>query len=128
MKTSAMIARAPKLLEKDVTSAVKGFLELEDWRVIRLNSGLANFGARGRVRYGEVGMPDFLVIRPVSICRERPFNELNCKAFFLELKRPGKEPRPDQHEWMDRQRSRGLVCVWFDCFEKFEAWYREMFR
>ena len=119
--------------EADVTRQVIDYLEARGWRAIRMQSGLfkrATPGYTGRVRVGEVGIPDWLIVSylyPYDHYLGPPAVSISPALFWLELKRPGEKLRKGQPEWIDKERARGaLVCV-ADSLESFEEWYGEVY-
>ena len=61
----------------------------------------------GKVPALEKGFPDWILIHPAGGC------------FFLELKAPGKKPRPDQRAWING--FPGLV-TWADGVPRLRQW------
>ena len=47
--------------------------------------------------------------------------------FELELKAPGKKPRPDQYEYMAKRTHQGFNATWCDSLEMLKAWYAERY-
>ena len=129
--------RKEDLPENIVTSQIKGFLETKGFLVIRQQSGLfkQRWGAQkpagdapepdGMVRIGEKGVSDWRAEKP--LCDELHRHLL----FYLEMKAPGKTPKPEQMLWLERRRATGTPADWFDGFDTgrkpFIPWFRKMF-
>lgn len=58
---------------------------------------------------GHAGMPDRLVVLP------------NDQIYFVEVKAPGKRPRPLQLRTLDELRARGCQATWVDSKECIDA-------
>ena len=99
------------LVEADVEKQIVGFLTGRKWRVIRLRPR----GKRGHARLGEVGASDYIVIRP-----RVPWLD----GFFLEVKKPGEQPRGEQYRWMTERNGEGYRTVWVDNLKTFKYWYQ----
>jgi hypothetical protein len=39
-------------------------------------------------------------------------------GYWIEMKAPGKKPRPEQYQWLDEMRANGYKAEWFDDWEK----------
>lgn len=119
------LTNVPKLTEAEVTKQVVGWLESRGYTCERQNVGLANYGARGKVRYGTPGQTDFIVVHP-----QKP-------AFYLEIKREGETPyegfaipvkaqKQKRHEWEQHnyrilKRTRGYQAFWVNSLAMLEA-------
>lgn len=118
--------RLPKLTESQVTEAVIGHARAHGWRAIRLQTGLfTRPGSKARIRIGATGQPDWLLLRPQLYSDTGRF--MTANVFFLELKRPGKEPSSEQTIWMEQARRDGYLCVWADSFEGYLRFYHKHF-
>ena len=49
-----------------------------------------------------------------------------ARTIFVELKRPGKEPRPEQHRALERLRQLGFEACWLDTREKIDDFIQEL--
>jgi hypothetical protein len=78
------VKRLLRLSEKQVTEQCVGYMRGLGYIAERRNAGLADFGARGKVRYGQSGAADYIFLHPV-----RP-------AIYVEFKREGETIRPHQ--------------------------------
>lgn len=47
--------------------------------------------------------------------------------FELEVKAPGKKPRPEQLEYMAKRRHQGLDATYADSLPMLQAWYRDTY-
>lgn len=100
-----------KLSERDVTAAVKGWLEAKGWYAIRLQSGLVRGNTRGTfIRLGENGLPDWVFLRA---WKGYPI------ALMVEMKAGGKKPGPDQVAFEAKAKRMGLTVLWCDSLEMF---------
>lgn len=59
--------------------------------------------------YGELGHPDLYGTLPGG------------RAYFFEIKRPGKKPRPNQVAWLNREKKYGALTASLDSLEELEA-------
>src|SRR5579862_1584869 len=73
-----------QLSENDVEEQCLAVLGLRGYKVIRLHVGRFKTADGRWLTIGEVGLPDYIAVH-----RKYP-------AFFLEVKRPGKEASPEQ--------------------------------
>lgn len=46
-----------------------------------------------------------------------PMMRLGYGGFWLEMKKPGSKPRPDQYDWLDKMREQGYMTGWYDNWE-----------
>ena len=64
----------------------------------------------------------------VQVIGIRGYPDLLCighgRAFFMEIKRPGKKLRPNQHLRRNQLRSAGIECEWFDNPQDAYDWVR----
>jgi hypothetical protein len=104
--------RVPSLLESHIQQTVTDFLQLDGWRAFRTELTVQR--ERGRV-VGERGQPDYLYLRYVVSSYAR--------ALWIEFKRPGEKPRPDQLMWHAAERKRGALVIVCDDIDKFIDWY-----
>jgi hypothetical protein len=96
------------LTEKHVTEQVIGWLKAHRFYCVRLNSGLISTPDGRRLRVGERGLPDWIIIR-------------GLRFFFMELKRPGKTLSPDQENWFAWATREGIPAIWADGLGMFLA-------
>jgi len=80
---------------------------------------------------GEVGMADYLFIRYLAgdkkwQHREKwpDCNKVICEALFIEFKRPGQKPRPEQKAWKEAEERRGALVWVIDSQDAFLERYR----
>lgn len=119
MSSRSARTRVPRLTEVDVTRQITDLCKAEGWWCMRLQSGL--FVAEGRiVKVGEKGLPDWVFIKRSSI------SSLNPTCLFVEIKRPGGKPSPDQLAWIDWANKNGLCAGWTDSLDGFINWKRLM--
>lgn len=102
----------PKLLERDIQQTCTEFLELDGWRAFRTELTVQR--ERGRV-VGERGQPDYLYLR---------YHYGMARVLWIEYKKPGEKPRPDQLAWHEAERKRGAVVLVVDDIDWFMRWYR----
>lgn len=113
---SAVTQRRPVLKETDVVRQITDLMKAEGYRIMRLQSGV--FVSDTRIlRIGERGLPDWLFLRR-SEDRCRPV------AMFVEIKAPGKKPRPEQVAWINEAIEAGLLACWTDDLDSFRSWMR----
>jgi len=98
-----------KLTEAQVTDQCCTLLRLRGWRPIRLQSALVTRSDGGRYRVGEVGEPDYIMLRS-----EDPGDG---EFFFCEFKAPGKKTTPAQDIWHEQARHEGFLVVTIDSLD-----------
>ena len=103
----------PKLLERDIQQPCTEFLELDGWRAFRTELTIQR--ERGRV-VGERGQPDYLYLRYTD--------DGMARVLWIEYKKPGEKPRPDQLAWHEAERKRGGIVLVVDDIDWFMRWYR----
>jgi hypothetical protein len=115
------------LTEAHVQQTVTELLELDGWRAFRTEHAIErNDKGRFKRRVGEVGMPDYLYVRygptgnTPKDCVERA---MYTQALWIEFKRPGEKPRPDQNLWHHKERDRGALVLMVDDIDEFRKWY-----
>ena len=120
-----------KLLERDVTKAIKQFMQLRGWRALRMQSGTFTNPQFGVHQIGEPGMPDYLFLYYLA--------DAECVALWVEMKRPGDDGKcrckPGgklcrtcrQTKWRVNELMRGAVVVEARNLETFGAWYEKYF-
>lgn len=84
---------------------------------------------------GEPGMPDRLFVRyldrakiecptvaetMLTVVLKKPAAEI----LWIEFKRPGERPRPDQTAWHEQERARGALVYVVDDIDEYIAWYK----
>jgi hypothetical protein len=108
------------LREADVTRQILDYLHAHGWRCLRMQSGLFQRpnGGKARVRIGEAGLPDYIVMRGNPAVRTCP------QMFFLELKRPGGKPSAAQMEWRRQAEADGFAVCCADSVEYIAGWIR----
>lgn len=84
-----------------ITDQVIGWLRVKRFYCVRLNSGLISTPDGRRMRIGEKGLPDWLIIK-------------GWRCFFLELKAPTKTLSPDQENWFAWAAREGIPAMWAD--------------
>jgi len=100
---------ALQLSENDVRKACLDVLRVHQWWPIRQQVGLFKTADKRWIRIGEIGDPDYVVIKPPS--------------FFLELKRPGGELSPEQVARIHQLRQfYGLETVVVESVEELMEW------
>ena len=109
-----------KLSERDVTAAVKGWLEAKGWYAIRLQSGLVRGNTQGTfMRLGENGLADWVFLKkwagfPLGL--------------LVEMKATGKKPGPHQVAFEAKMRRMGLTVIWADSLEMFIEKYEQFWK
>lgn len=112
----------PRIMERDIQATVTQFLELDGWRAFRTELTVQR--DRGRV-VGERGQPDYLYLRygaqtdPITRVRY-PIGQI----LWIEFKRKGEEPRPDQQKWHLLEMARGAMVLVVDDIDEFIVWYK----
>lgn len=117
--------RAPRISEKQIQEAVVAFLEIDGWRAFRTELTVQR--ERGRV-VGERGQPDYLFVRYQCEGNGRLYyadepSRVLAEVAWIEFKRPGQKPRPDQIAWHEAEAARGAYVLVVDDFDKFRADY-----
>jgi hypothetical protein len=111
--------RVPGLLESHIQQTVTDFLQLDGWRAFRTEHAIERSNddeRRFKRKVGERGQPDYLYIRYVVSSYAR--------ALWIEFKRPGERPRPDQLMWHEAERKRGALVMVVDDIDQFIGWYK----
>jgi hypothetical protein len=149
-----MPTKTPGLTEAHVEQTITEFLEWDGWRAIRthplppivqrldaimakapapllaawrlIRSYVANH--THKERFGEAGMPDKLFIRYIVADLKGGFTTAQFEAIsqtmWIEFKKPGERPRPDQIAWHEAERSRGALVKVVDDIDDFMlVWY-----
>ena len=118
----ARLAGTPRVTEAQLSKQVKDFLEIDGWRVFRMEP-LSNVIQK---RYSaELGCPDLLALRYggkrlVSVIYHAK-NEGDI--LWLEIKRRGKKPAKHQAEWHAKERALGAEVWVCDDFDEFRSKY-----
>lgn len=96
----------PKLVENDVERQCLDILRLRGFRPIRLQSGKFQTLDGRWITIGEAGLPDYVI-----------------PLFFVETKRPGGEPSPEQQQkiW-ELEKLWGLRTAVVDSVEALIEW------
>ena len=101
-----------RLLEKHVQKACEDLLELDGWRLFRLEQ---NWSERKRKIVGEPGAPDCMAVRYLAGHKDygqgRGFRPCDCQVLLIEWTRPGGRPWADQLSWRETERLRGAESV-----------------
>lgn len=119
-----------KLLERDVSKAIKEFMQLRGWRPLRMQSGTFTNPQFSSFRVGEPGMPDYLFLYYLQ--------DSECVALWVEMKRPGDSGKCRcadgklcrvcrQTKWRVDELLRGAVVVQARSLEEFAGWYEKYF-
>ncbi len=121
-----VVAKKPKvpsqkrIQEREVTKAVKHYLELRGWRPMRCQRTVVG----GAFQSGEPGQPDFMFLKYDTEPLHSPGN---AKVIFIEFKSPSGHLGPKQEEWIARERQRGAVVLVVDNAEEFVKYYERAF-
>lgn len=118
--------RVPGLLESHIQQTVTEFLQLDGWRAFRTELTVQR--ERGRV-VGERGQPDYLYVRYRFTVADTEagflgWNRNDAEVWWIEFKRPGEKPRPDQLAWHEAERKRGALVMVVDDIDQFVAFYK----
>ena len=106
--------------ERQVTNDCIEWLRSLGWICRRQHVGTFQPMSGGApVKMGEAGECDWRCMR-VS-------HGEYVQYFELELKAPGKKPRPDQYEYMAKRTHQGFNATWCDSLEMLKAWYAERY-
>jgi len=102
MKPMKTTVKAPspssRLREIDIQRQCSDYLALDGWRMLRTDPCSDRRRGKG---FGEVGMADCLYIRYEP--------ELQARVLWIEWKRPGCHPTPQQQQWHLAERARGAL-------------------
>lgn len=117
-----------KLTEAQIVRQVRDFLEYRGWRALRMQSALVGRPQGGAFRVGEKGMADylFLLYRNWDVGGQDPLSWCSALVVWIEFKRPGKTPTPDQTQWMVEETARGAHVLTVSNFGDFADWYQNM--
>src|SRR5690349_5361847 len=116
--------QALKLSEKDIQKTCEGYLEIDGWRIFRMEQ---NFSERKLKIVGEAGMPDTLAIRygvtpvlcgavqrisPVFSGEVEPSFPRQCaEVLFIEWKAARGRISREQKQWHVAERARGAMTL-----------------
>lgn len=101
----------PRLSENDIERQCLDALRWRHYRPERLHAGrFRSLDGKRFVTLHETGTPDYVVTHSVF------------PAFYLEVKRPGEVPSPEQEIKHGELRLFGLAVVWVDGYETLLAW------
>ena len=111
-----------RLSEREITAQVigtdkePGFIRMEGWLAMRLQSGVVRGQTRGSfITLGSKGLPDW-------ICAKAGHDPL-----FVEVKASDGELQPDQIAWHAMAKARGLCVITASGLGSFIQEYRERF-
>ena len=103
-----------RLVENDVEAQCLDALRWRHWRPERLHAGtVKSLDGRRYIKLHDRGTPDYVV------------THAKYPAFYLETKRPGKTPSPEQERKHQELRLFGLAVVAVDGYEALIAWLNE---
>ena len=88
-----------RLSEREVVAQCIGVLRTQGYTCIRLNSGLLQTPDGRRIRIGDTGMPDWIVLRGSEYC-------------LLEIKATGKSLTAEQTAWHADAKRKSLRVAW----------------
>jgi hypothetical protein len=116
----------PRLLERDIQRTCEDLLQLDGWRIFRLEQ---NFSEKKLRVVGEPGAPDGMYVRYGSGGTPHA-HPAHAELFFVEWKRPGGVASASQKAWHFQERIRGAMTViagrdFAPDVDSFIAWYRE---
>jgi Holliday junction resolvase len=92
------------MTETEIQKQFVDVLRKADWTVLRVNSGLVKV-RNGWAHLAPKGTPDLLAIRPDS------------SHVWIEVKKPEGKLSPEQTEWIDKHRARGVEVHVFDTLD-----------
>lgn len=143
--------KSPRILESHMQQTVVEFLQLDGWRAFRtdpvsdgatvakIRQAILGCPALNHVRelifslikrcvrgkgFGEVGMPDYLFIRYLDPADfEENEKKRWAEVLWIEFKRPGQKPKPDQNLWHATETARGALVMVVDDIDTFKDWY-----
>lgn len=120
-----------KLCEADLQRTCEEFLQLDGWRIIRLEQ---NYSERKRKVVGEAGAPDMLGLRygrmeMVPGLWTPAFQASDCQIMWCEWKSARGKPSAKQLEWHQAERARGALTLiagidFPASIDGFMDWYR----
>jgi hypothetical protein len=103
--------KLPRLNENDVERQCLDALRYRHYRPERLHAGrFKSLDGRRTLTGHPKGMPDYVVTHSLY------------PAFYLEVKRPGESPTPEQERKHVELRLDDLAVVWVDDYEALLAW------
>ena len=109
-----------KQSENDVKKAIKNYLELNGWRVYRINNSgqFRGFNKKGEVRFSFAGDPGVSDLH----CTKASVNQM-----WIECKATGKKPSEDQENFMrDVNSTPSGIAFWADSFDRFLMQYNDI--
>jgi len=119
--------------EASVSKQCVDFMETRGWRAIRMPRGLAQYGERGVVPYGEPGQPDWMFIKylPFKVGGDLRTSKMT-ETIFIEFKQPNSKRKctcaskkrctyHDQEAWRVREQARGAVVLRIESLEQLMA-------
>ena len=113
------------LTEAHIEQTVTQYLELDGWRSIKTDPVSRKEWGKG---FGELGMADRLYIRyDARIVHDHETSDVKqpgAQVIWIEFKRKGLRPLPEQKAWIDAEMKRGAVVLVVDDIDGFEQWYR----
>lgn len=102
--------------EKQITNDCIEWLRSKNWICRRQHVGTFKPMSGGApVTMGENGECDWRCMRAA--------HGKTVEYFELEMKAPGKKPRPDQLEYMAKRTHQGFNVVWADSLNVLKKWY-----
>lgn len=99
------IAKAPaKALEADIQATIVEYARALGWLVVVTDAGAIRRASRGQIERAALpkGWPDLTMIGPGG------------RVIFIECKRLGETPKPEQKGMQILLRSHGAICEYFD--------------
>lgn len=108
------------LKESHIQETIVDFLKLDGWRAFRTELTVQR--ERGRV-VGERGQPDYLFLR-YGPDGHKFIPRAAAQVLWIEFKRPGQKPKPDQNIWHATETARGALVMVVDNIDTFMSWYR----
>lgn len=107
------------MTEREVVHECIEWLRGQGWICRRQHVGLFMTQQGTPIRLGEVGESDWRCIRPKG--------GNYAEVFELEMKAPGKKPKPEQLEYMAKRRHQGLQATWASSLTMLKDWCRETY-
>jgi hypothetical protein len=123
-----------KTPEAQLTEQVVDFMKMKGWRALRMSRGVATFGDRGTVTFGEPGMPDWLFLRygreGLSM-RSILWMEMKQSKSRESCRCATKKTRQrctacDQRKWRMTETARGASVIRIESLEQLQGgtWWR----